>query len=70
MIYMYNVFKRIERKKTMSEVLNVEEIFGENVFNVGKMRERLPKKVFQEVMNVMENGGEMSIATADVVAKA
>ena len=35
----------------MSEVLNVEEIFGENVFNVGKMRERLPKKVFQEVMN-------------------
>lgn len=67
---MYNVFKRIERKKTMSEVLNVEEIFGENVFNVGKMRERLPKKVFQEVMNVMENGGEMSIATADVVAKA
>ena len=54
----------------MSEILNVEAIFGENVFTVGKMRERLPKKVFQEVMNVMEKGGEMSLATADVVAKA
>ena len=54
----------------MTEVLNVEEIFGQNVFTVGKMRERLPKKVFQEVMHVMEQGGEMSLATADVVAKA
>ena len=34
------------------------------------MRERLPKKVFQEVIRVMEHGGELSMATADVVAKA
>ena len=27
----------------MSEVLNVEEIFGSKVFTLGKMRERLPK---------------------------
>ncbi|NLL93270.1 MAG: glutamine synthetase type III [Clostridiales bacterium] len=54
----------------MSEVLNVQAIFGEDVFTVGKMRERLPKKVFQEVMNVMEKGGVMSLSTADVVAKA
>ena len=26
----------------MSELLNVEELFGENVFNLGTMRERLP----------------------------
>ena len=52
------------------KVLNVEEIFGENVFNLGKMRERLPKKVFAEVKNVIDNGGELSLATADVVAKA
>ena len=54
----------------MSEVLNVEEFFGENVFTVGKMKERLPKRVFQQVMDVMEKGGELSLATADVVAKA
>jgi glutamine synthetase len=56
--------------KSMSEVLNVEEIFGQNVFTLGKMRERLPKKVFNEVKRVMDHGGELSLATADVVAKA
>lgn len=50
--------------------MNVEAIFGENVFTLGKMRERLPKKVFAEVKNVIDNGGELSLATADVVAKA
>lgn len=54
----------------MSELLNVEDIFAEKVFTVAKMKERLPKKVFQEVMNVSEHGGELSMATADVVAKA
>jgi glutamine synthetase len=60
-----------EREETkMSEVLNVEKIFGEKVFTVAKMKERLPKKVFQEVKRVMDKGGELSMATADVVAKA
>ena len=50
--------------------INVEEIFGENVFTVGKMRERLPKKVFANLMNVMNKGGELSSSDADVIAKA
>ena len=50
--------------------LNVEEIFAENVFTLGKMKERLPRKVFAEVKRVMECGGELSLAAADVVAKA
>ena len=54
----------------MSEVLNVEAIFGENVFNLGTMRERLPKNVYKEVKKVMDQGGELSPATADIVAKA
>ena len=54
----------------MNACINVEEIFAQNVFTVGTMRERLPKKVFNEVAEVMENGGELSPATADVVAKA
>ncbi len=56
--------------KRMSKVLNVEEIFGENVFTLGTMKERLPKKVFAEVKKIMETGGEMSLETADIVAKA
>ncbi|MDE7204176.1 MAG: glutamine synthetase III [Lachnospiraceae bacterium] len=54
----------------MSEALNVEKIFGEKVFTVEKMKERLTKKVFLEVKRVMDHGGELSMTTADVVAKA
>ena len=35
----------------MSEVLNVEEIFGQNVFTMGKMKERLPKNVYREAVS-------------------
>ena len=54
----------------MSEVMNVEEIFGANVFTLGKMKERLPKDVYKEVKKVMDEGGELSMAAANVVAKA
>ncbi|MDD3368010.1 MAG: glutamine synthetase III [Lachnospiraceae bacterium] len=54
----------------MSEVTNVEEIFGKNVFSLGKMKERLPKDVYKEVRKVMDQGGELSMAAANVVAKA
>ncbi|WP_276949466.1 glutamine synthetase III family protein [Acetatifactor muris] len=54
----------------MSEVLNVEEIFGSKVFTFGTMKERLPKNVYKEVRRVMDQGGELSLAAAEVVAKA
>ncbi len=54
----------------MSETLNVEEIFASKVFTLGKMKERLPRSVYKEVKKIMEQGGELSPAAADVVAKA
>ena len=54
----------------MSEAINVEELFASKVFTPGKMKERLPKGTYQEVMRVMNHGGELSPAAADVVAKA
>lgn len=50
--------------------INVEEIFASNVFTLGVMKERLPKDVFASVRKVMEQGGELSLADANVVAKA
>ena len=50
--------------------INVEEIFASNVFTLGVMKERLPKDVFKDVKKVMEEGGELSLADANVVAKA
>lgn len=54
----------------MDTKMNVEEIFGKNVFTLGKMKERLPKDAFKEVKKVMDQGGELSMETANVVAKA
>ena len=54
----------------MNDTINVEEFFGKNVFTLGKMRERLPRNVFKEVQKVMDEGGELSKSSADVVAKA
>lgn len=51
-------------------MLNVQEIFASKVFTVGKMKERLPKSIFREVKKIMDQGGELSLETADVVAKA
>ena len=58
------------RKGFESMSVNVTEIFGSNVFSTAVMRERLPKGVFREVMDVMKHGGNISMATADIVANA
>ncbi len=61
---------REKEKEKMSEIINVEELFASKVFTVAKMKERLPKNIFKEVKRIMDQGGELSLATADVVAKA
>mgnify|MGYP003188873251 CR=1 FL=1 len=54
----------------MSETgyLNAAEIFGENVFNDAVMQERLPKKVYKKLKEVINEGKELDLETADVVA--
>lgn len=54
----------------MSEVVNVVEIFGKNVFNETVMRERLPKPVFKKLKKTIEDGAELDPSIADVVAHA
>ena len=54
----------------MSDPIKVEELFGSKVFTRATMKERLPKNVYKEVIRVIEQGGELTFATADVVAKA
>ena len=56
--------------RNMSEVINIEEIFGEDVFNDKAMREKLPKKIYEELKKTMSEGGEISSVVADSVAHA
>ncbi len=57
-------------ENAVSENVNIEEIFGSKVFTLGKMKERLPEAVYEEVRNVMQHGGELSRKSADIVAGA
>ena len=52
----------------MSDVINVAEIFGEDVFNDTVMQSRLPKKVYKDLKRMIQEGQELDLATADVIA--
>ncbi len=52
----------------MGEAFNVADIFGEDVFNDAVMQERLPKKVYRDLKQTIEEGKELDLATADVIA--
>ena len=54
----------------MSEIINVPEIFGKNVFNDKAMQERLPKSVYKKLKKTIEDGAELDPSIADVVAHA
>jgi glutamine synthetase len=54
----------------MSEYFNVADIFGEDVFTDKVMQERLPKKVYKALRKTIEEGTELDLATADVIAAA
>lgn len=51
-----------------TEKFNVADIFGENVFNDTVMQERLPKKVYKNLKNTIQEGKELDLETADVIA--
>lgn len=52
----------------MGEYFNVADIFGEDVFTERVMRERLPKKVYRALKQTIEEGKELDLETADVIA--
>ena len=51
-----------------TELFNVADIFGENVFNGTVMQERLPKKVYKNLRKTIEEGKDLDLETADVIA--
>ena len=48
----------------------VEEVFAKDVFNETVMRERLPKKVYEQLLKTIENGEDLDPSIAGVVAHA
>ncbi len=54
----------------MSEIFNVADIFGQNVFNDAVMRARLPKNVYKNLKLAISGEKELVLADADVIANA
>ncbi len=54
----------------MSEILNITELFGEDVFSDKVMRERLPKTVYKKLRKTISEGYELDPTIADSVAQA
>ena len=50
--------------------MNVPELFGENVFNLKVMQERLPKEVFRSLKKTIDEGRLLDAKIAGIVANA
>ena len=57
--------KKERMDNSMSDVLNVSEMFGKNVFNDAVMRDRLPKSVYKKLKKTIEDGAELDPSIAD-----
>ena len=59
-----------ERVKHMQEKISIVELYGTNVFNDAQMREHLPKRIYKELQQTIEEGAELNASVAEVVANA
>lgn len=50
--------------------LKVSDFFGQNIFDLPKMREKLPRDVYQKLVSAIDTGDKLDTVVADAVAKA
>src|SRR5688572_2917460 len=56
--------------RTSANKVSLEQVFGENTFNLSQMQERLPKETFEAIVRTIQEGTELDPKLADVVAQA
>ena len=69
----YNVkaaTKFVKSAKSLPLPIDIEKIFGENVFGLEAMKSRLPKKVYERLLATIENNEPLDPTVADTVATA
>ena len=54
----------------MSQILNVPEIFGSDVFNEATMKQRLPEEVYQAWKTCVSTGSQLPLDVANEIAEA
>lgn len=53
----------------MSEILNVPQIFGSDVFNEATMKQRLPERIYQAWKECIETGSSLPLDVANEIAE-
>ncbi len=73
----YNVLAATKARLTLNgthaekpQPMDIERIFGENVFSLEEMKNRLPRKVYESLVATIEKGEPLSPEIADTVALA
>nr|WP_243663208.1 glutamine synthetase III [Rhodothermus marinus] len=73
----YNVLAATKTRLTLNgtreqkpQPMDIERIFGENVFSLEEMKNRLPRKVYESLVATIEKGEPLSPEIADTVALA
>jgi len=61
---------RMRRVSTMETKERIPDIFASQVFSEDVMRERLPKDVYQSLLNTIAMGKDLNAGIADIVASA
>jgi glutamine synthetase len=61
---------QIQSAATTAGTQRIDEIYGTDVFDLRKMRERLPKGTYKAVVNAMTRGERLTQLDADVIATA
>ncbi len=59
---------KLQNRLNEEERIDIEAIFGQNVFSLEKMKERLSEEAFSAVSRVIEEGGALGKETAGEVA--
>ena len=54
----------------MSDILNVPEIFGSDVFNESTMKQRLPSDVYLAWKHCVTTGSQLTLEVANEIAEA
>lgn len=63
-------FLVFERTSVMSEILNVPEIFGSDVFNEATMKQRLPEHIYRGWKDCIATGMQLPLDVANEIAEA
>jgi len=61
--------QKVVHKAEDKKKIPVSEYFGELTFGLGKMREKLPKEAYDDLLQTLEKGKKFSKSTSDAIAQ-